>query len=81
MLQVWSMVANINFRRVFSGSVDIDIAFVPQVHGDGYDFDGSGGTLAHAFYPVYGGDVHMDEAERWTIGTYEGELCAPSKIQ
>ncbi len=42
-------------------------------------FDGSGGTLAHGFYPgtvgggnvvgtSYGGDVHMDNGEAWSDG-------------
>ena len=26
----------------------------------------AGGTLAHAFFPIYGGDVHFDDDENWT---------------
>ena len=65
-LSLWERETNLKFVRTSSGKVHIEIRFERGRHGDEDDFDGRGGTLAHAFFPIYGGDVHFDDDERWT---------------
>jgi hypothetical protein len=54
---------------------NLDIQFAPRAHGDAYNFDGIGGTLAHTYYPAppnaepIGGDLHLDEEEAWGTAT------------
>lgn len=72
-LQVWEDVTELTFQPVTSGKVHIEIRFEKGEHGDGDPFDGPGGTLAHAYFPIYGGDAHFDDTEAWTIDSYRGE--------
>ena len=71
-LNVWASVTDLSFEQRKFGKVHIDIRFEDQMHGDGDPFDGSGGTLAHAFFPVYGGDAHFYDSEAWTVNTFKG---------
>ncbi|XP_024943528.1 matrix metalloproteinase-14 isoform X4 [Cephus cinctus] len=69
---VWSEYTDLSFTPKKSGQVHIEIRFEKGEHGDGDPFDGPGGTLAHAYFPVYGGDAHFDDTEHWTINSYRG---------
>ena len=51
-MKVWSDKTNIQFRESREKDVDILIKFVEDRHGDPFSFDGRGGTLAHAYYPL-----------------------------
>merc|ERR1712123_293305 len=68
----WSEATNLKFFSKDRGDVDIEIAFFTFSHGDGNPFDGVGGTLAHAYFPRYEGDVHMDDSEAWTENSKKG---------
>ena len=68
----WSQVADLEFVESSFGDVDLEVSYATYSHGDGDPFDGPGGTLAHAFYPRWGGDIHMDDSEEWTVGDYRG---------
>ena len=69
---VWSNVTNLTFEKIFSGDAHIEIRFETSSHGDDDPFDGEGGTLAHAFFPIFGGDTHFDEEEDWTVKSFRG---------
>ena len=69
----WEMVTPLRFTQT-STKPDIIIIFAVGEHGDGDGFDGRGGTLAHAYFPRYGGDAHFDASEIWTFESYQG-MC------
>ncbi|CAH9095352.1 unnamed protein product [Cuscuta europaea] len=63
----WSAVIPLNFTHTPTyTSADIRIGFYVGDHGDGEAFDGSMGTLAHAFSPP-SGHLHMDGDENWVL--------------
>ncbi|XP_010891573.3 matrix metalloproteinase-20 isoform X2 [Esox lucius] len=68
---VWASASPLTFVRSNSLTADIMVAFQSYDHGDAFPFDGTGGTLAHAFGPGegIGGDIHFDDSETWTAGS------------
>ena len=48
---IWEKHADITFAWQEDGIPDLEIRWEVGDHGDGDPFDGSGGTLAHAFFP------------------------------
>lgn len=70
--EMWQAVTELTFSRRNSGRVDIEIRFDRYEHGDGDPFDGPGGTLAHAYFPQFGGDMHVDDSEHWSVQSFKG---------
>uniref|UniRef100_A0A0M3HUN8 ZnMc domain-containing protein n=1 Tax=Ascaris lumbricoides TaxID=6252 RepID=A0A0M3HUN8_ASCLU len=68
-IDAWQRASALRLKEVRSeADADIRIRFAVGDHGDPYFFDGTGRILAHAFPPGegLGGDVHLDDDERWT---------------
>lgn len=59
-------------RQRTTSKADIEIEFAKGAHGDGDPFDGKGSTLAHAFFPQFGGNAHFDEDEDWQTDSTAG---------
>lgn len=71
----WESVSNIQFTRVTDNSMraDIQISFQPRDHGDTFPFAAI--DLAHAFYPQYGGDIHLSEQEDFDVEKLTQVIC------
>ncbi|XAR48034.1 Interstitial collagenase [Bertholletia excelsa] len=73
----WSEVIPMNFTETASFTrADIQVGFFAGDHADGAPFDGSLGTLAHAFSPP-SGMFHLDGDENWVV---DGEFGAGSSV-
>lgn len=68
----WENVSPLSFTLKSSGDVDMEIKFTNKDHDDGYPFDGKGKVLGHAFYPSYGGGIHFDDDEKFTVAYSDG---------
>ncbi len=68
---MWSAASGIEFVHVESKNPKINIKFVERDHGDADPFDGPGKVLAHAYFPRFGGHMHVDDQENWTLESYE----------
>jgi hypothetical protein len=70
-LEMWGEVSSLKFKKVPADlhKIDIQITFNVKAHGDDDPFDGQNGVLAHAYFPQYGGDMHVDDEETWTLNT------------
>ena len=74
-LAAWSATVKVDFSAASTAKLarQIEISFMQKSHGDGFDFDGVGGVLAHTFYPppnaeTLAGDLHFDISENWQVG-------------
>ncbi|HWR54715.1 MAG TPA: matrixin family metalloprotease, partial [Bryobacteraceae bacterium] len=75
-LAEWSRHVEIGFVPGLPGAArTLSFLFAVRGHGDGYPFDGAGGTLAHTYYPApvnpepIAGDLHFDDSDNWRIGS------------
>ncbi|RZC33595.1 matrix metalloproteinase-25, partial [Asbolus verrucosus] len=70
-LDAWGKYGHLTFQKSQTPDADIIVAFGSGYHGDHFPFDGPGNILAHAFFPYeqysFGGDIHFDADENWTI--------------
>lgn len=72
--KAWEKIGPVSFSEVnnSSSNANISISFVARVHASCCcKFDGTGGSIAHAFYPKSGA-LHFDDDEQYTNSNTTG---------
>ena len=70
--QTWAAHTHFTFSRTQDyTNADLKISFHKGDHGDGYPFNGAGGSIAHAFSPT-DGRFHYDADEQWSVEATPG---------
>jgi len=67
---IWTKHTKLKWKKVKPDKpCDIKISFCQKLHGDGFDFDGKDGTLAHGYFSgsEIGGDLHFDDSKNWFV--------------
>lgn len=65
----WPKVSALTFTEVDSAEdADIEITWVDSSTDPEGELGEVGGVLAYCYFPRYGGDMFIDDAEPWTIG-------------
>ncbi len=68
-LMEWTKVSAVTFEEVDSADdADIEIRWVDSNTDPEGELGTVGGVLAYCYFPRYGGDMFIDDAEPWTIG-------------
>uniref|UniRef100_A0A0K0FJW9 FI21212p1 (inferred by orthology to a D. melanogaster protein) n=1 Tax=Strongyloides venezuelensis TaxID=75913 RepID=A0A0K0FJW9_STRVS len=64
---VWQKDTPLTFLYSKNEPADIKVGFYKRQHGDDEEFDGPGGILGHGYFPRYGGEVHFDDDEYFSV--------------
>ncbi len=77
----WAAHSPLTFTPVVFGAAhELEAEFLTGAHGDGYDFDGTGGVLGHCFFPPPGGaslagHAHFDDDDTFAVDGSDFDLA------